>query len=205
MATAKTQSVAITNGQIGQINDRLATKLRESGLSKDGVQAVLAAPNSKVIDEMVVVLRKHVEANAEMIVRRVLVKRNRTVKGAVDAIQYVNGDVLSAAPRVNYTGQDEEWVEVVLFPLKKFTSVQDVQNLITENGLTPDPQALATANEQDSSFADTHPNGTQWQDENGNFCCLDFSSWDGGRIVDCDRIEDGWRDGWFVGGSRASS
>lgn len=58
MAKAKTQS--ITNGQIGQICDRLTTKLRASCLPADAVQVVLSAPGSSAIDEMFAVLSTHV-------------------------------------------------------------------------------------------------------------------------------------------------
>ena len=64
MTHVRTQS--ITNGQIGQINDRLATKLRESGLPLEGVQKALKMPGNAAIDEMVAVFRKHVEAHSDI-------------------------------------------------------------------------------------------------------------------------------------------
>jgi len=202
MATsAKTQST-ITNGQIGQINDRLATKLRESGLSAEGVQVVLSAPGGKIIDEMIAVFRQRVEAVSEMIVRVVEVDYDIPFKEAISATkrhEYLNDEVVENAPR-NVRGKQK--VEVCFFPLKKFKTVDEVDKMLKEHGLNPDPQAVCKVNENDPVFADEHPNGTQWIDDSGKCCYLTFFRWYGERGVNVYRFGIDWDDYWWVGGVR---
>lgn len=201
---ATTQS--ITNGQIGQINDRLATKLRESDLPRDGVQAVLAALGGEVIEEMVSVLRTRVEAVSEMIIREVEVDYDLGPQEAISATkraEYLNDDVVTSMPR---NGKGKKRVKVGFFPLRKYTGVKDVQKLIEQHGLKPDPYAVAKVNQDDPSFGDTHPNGTQWQDAQGNHCCLAFGRWFGDRRgVSCNRGGSDWGGSWWIGGVLASS
>ena len=194
--TVRTQS--ITNGQIGQINDRLATKLRESGLLSADVQKVLKMPGNTAIDEMVAIFRKHVEAQSDIIVRRVRVDRTRTPQEVIDATgrtQYVNKNVLATMPQ----GEGDE-VDVYFVPTKRFVPVEDVPAFLAQYGLVPDPRAQAAVNEADSAFSDEHPNGTQW----GDNCYLMFPRWNGGRLVRCDHRGDDWRDYWFLSGVPAS-
>ncbi len=203
MTNSVTTQSTITNGQIGQINDRLATKLRESGLPAEVVQIVLSTPGGKVIDEMVIALRRRVEAISKMVVRRVKVNRTRTPQGAIHATgrtEYLNDEVVNSMPH-----STQEEVEVCFFPLEKFTGVADVQKMLEDHGLEPDPYALAAVNEEDPSFADIYPNNTQWADSNGNRCFLAFGRFGGGRKVYCYRSEDGWRGSWWIGGVRKQS
>lgn len=202
--TATTQS-AITNGQIGQINDRLTTKLCESGLPAEGVQAVLTAPGGKVIDEMVSVVRAHVEAISEMLVREVEVDYDIPPEEAIHAtkrVEYLNDEVVVGMPR---NGKGKKRVKVYFFPLRKFTNVEAVQKLIEQHGLTPDPYAIAAVNKADPTFADSHPNGTQWVDEKGRHCCARFCRWGGGRTVRVYRRGGAWSGPWLVGGVLAGS
>ena len=194
--TVRTQS--ITHGQIGQINDRLATKLRESDLPSADVQKVLKMPGNTAIDEMVAIFRKHVGAQSDIIVRRVRVDRTRTPQEVIDATgrtQYVNKNVLATMPQ----GEGDE-VDVYFVPTKRFVPVEDVPAFLAQYGLVPDPRAQAAVNEADSAFADEHPNGTQW----GDNCYLMFSRWNGKRNVDCRRSGSGWHDYWFLSGVPAS-
>jgi hypothetical protein len=169
MANATTKSETITPGQIGQINDRLATKLRESGLSFEGVQRVLMAPGGTAINAMVAAFRSHVDAMSEIIVRRVKVDRTRTPQQVVDATgrtQYINKDVLGTMPK----GEGDE-VDVHFVPTKRFVPVSEVPAFLAQYSLVPDPRAQAAVNEEDPAFADKVPNGTQW----GDNCYLAFS------------------------------
>ena len=194
--TVRTQS--ITHGQIGQINDRLATKLRESDLPSADVQKVLKMPGNTAIDEMVAIFRKHVGAQSDIIVRRVRVDRTRTPQEVIDATgrtQYVDKNVLATMPQ----GEGDE-VDVYFVPTKRFVPVEDVPAFLAQYGLVPDPRAQAAVNEADSAFADEHPNGTQW----GDNCYLMFSRWNGKRNVDCRRSGSGWHDYWFLSGVPAS-
>ena len=196
MTHVRTQS--ITNGQIGQINDRLATKLRESSLPSEEVQKVLKMPGNVAIDEMVAVFRKHVEAQSEIIVRRVRVNRTRTPVEVINATgrnKYLNDDVVATMPQ----GEGDE-VDVYFIPIKRLVPVKEVPAFLAQYGLVPDPRAQAAVNEADSTFADKYPNGTQW----GGNCCLTFDRWNDERYVSCNRGDFGWSDGWFLSGVLAS-
>jgi len=203
MATsAKTQST-ITNGQIGQINDRFATKLRKSGLSAKGVQAVLSAPGGKFIDEMVAVFRQHVDAASEiseMIVCVVEVDYDIPFKEAISATkreEHLNDEVVENAPR---NARGKRRVVVCFFPLKEFKNIEEVDKMLKEYGLDSDPRAVCKVNENDPVFADEHPNNTQWIDNSGKYCYLTFDRWDGERTVSVDRDGVGWDGSWWVGG-----
>lgn len=190
--TVRTQS--ITSGQIGQISDRLTTKLRESGLPTENVQRVLMMPGNMAIDEMVAVFRKHVEAQSDIIIRRVRVDRARTPMEVINATgrnKYVNDGVVATMPQ----GEGDE-VDVYFVPTKLFVPANGVPAFLAQYGLVPDPRAQAAVNEQDPAFADEHPNGTQWSDN----CCLAFSRWDGDRGVHCVRDDVGWGGAWFLSG-----
>ncbi|MEK7114290.1 MAG: hypothetical protein AAB850_01940, partial [Patescibacteria group bacterium] len=100
--TTNVRTQSITNGQIGEINDRLATKFRESGLLSEAVQKVLKMPGNAAIDEMVTVFRKHVEAQSDIIIRHVRVDRTRTPMEAINATgrkKYLNDDVVATMPQ----------------------------------------------------------------------------------------------------------
>jgi hypothetical protein len=201
MAQARTQSDYISSGQIGQIQDRLAGRLRDSELPLDGVQEVLAAPGNAVIDEMVAVLRKRVEANSNLVVRRVKVNRKRSPKAALQATArnlYLNDSVVSAMPR----GEGEE-VEVVFFKVGRYLSDDELEKEYELRGLTSaDPYSLAAVNEADPAFADDRLNGTHWKDSSRKWCCAVFDRWDDERSVHVYRYGGGWDDGWWFAGLR---
>lgn len=206
MATsARTQSdSAISNGQIGQITDRLSTKLRDSGLSAEGVQAILAAPGGAAIDDMVATLRKHVEANSDLIVRRVSVNRHRSARGAIEATgrkPYVTNDVVDAMPR----GVGIE-TELVFFKVGRWLTVQELDAEYTLRNLdAADPFSLAAVNEADPAFAEERPNATQWKDAQGKHCYATFRRWDDKRSVHVYRYGSDWYDDWWFAGLRKSA
>lgn len=206
MATATTQS--ITNGQIGQIQDRLATELRESGLPADAVQAVLSAPGGKAIKEMVAVLRKFVEAVANMIVRIVSPNRQLAPREMLEATGrnlYVNDEVVGNMPR----GEGDK-SEVVFFKPEPeeytrpgWMSDEDLDKAYERRGLkAADPYSQTQANKDDPAFADDHPNGTHWKDKDEKWCFAAFYRWDGGRSVDVRRYGNGWDGCWWFAGLR---
>ena len=190
----------ITDGQIDKATElyRAMLKKHRHEFTSKVAQDVLGQP--EFVGEMVTVLRKRVEAASEMIVRRVKVNRLRSPQEAIDATgrkQYTDRKVVDSMPQ----GEGEE-VDVYFFPLREYRSVQDVQRMLDERGLKPDPYVVSAVNEADPSFADEKPNGTQWLDKDGRHCCVAFDRWRGGRGVFCSRSDGGWRDGWWVGGVR---
>ncbi len=194
--TVRTQS--ITGGQIGQINDRLATKLRESGLPLEAVQNVLKMPGNAAIDEMAAVFRKHVEAQSEFIIRHVRVDRTRAPMKVINATgrnKYLDDDVVATMPK----GEGDE-VDVYFIPTKRLIPVNEVAAFLAQYGLVPDPRAQAAVNEADPTFADKYPNGTQWV----NDCYLTCFRWYDERYVLCNRNAYDWNDRWFLSGVPAS-
>ncbi|OHA67244.1 MAG: hypothetical protein A3C82_00045 [Candidatus Wildermuthbacteria bacterium RIFCSPHIGHO2_02_FULL_47_12] len=193
---AKTVTPSITRGQISKIQELLDAGLRKSGLPSEEVQQVLGQPD--FVDEMVGVLRKRVEAVSDMIVRHVKVDRSRSPQQMLDATgfkQYLSRDVVNVMPR----GEGEE-VEVRFFKLKRYSSPAEVAEAFRIRVLMPDPIAQAQANTDDPSFMDEHPNGTQWQDADGNWCYIAFSRWSVGRYVRVNRSDDDWSDDWWLAG-----
>ncbi len=196
---ARTQSEQITNGQIGQIQDRLGTKLRDSGLSAKGVQEVLKAPGS-VIDEMVAALRKYVEASSDLIVRRVRVNRSRLPKQALEATArrlFVNDSVVAAMPR----GEGDD-VEVVFFRLGCYMIAANLEKEYELRGLKPaDPYSQAAVNEDDPAFAKECSNVTHWKDS-GKWCFAAFGDWSGERYVRVMCEDSTWDKYWWFAGLR---
>lgn len=201
---AETMSPSMSDGQIEKAVEVYRAMLRKhrSELSSEAVQWVLTQDN--YVNEQVGVLRRHVEAVNEMIVRRVKVNRSRSQQEVLDATgrtQYADKEVIGLIPG---KGEGEEDVDVYFFPIRKNTSVADVQVLLAQHGLRPDGYAISAVNEADPSFAErSHPNATQWVDADGKHCYVAFLQWRGGRrIVDVDRDEYDWNDRWWIGGVR---
>jgi len=198
--TPSAESRAMTDGQIAKAVSNYRALLEKHAGEFDSRTAQIVLGQPELANEMLSVFRRRAEAISEMIVRRVTVVRNRNPQEAISATnrtEYLNNEVVDDMPRC-----EGEEVEVYFFPLKKYTSVADVQRMMEECGLKPDPYAVDAVNEQDPIFADKHPNFTQWVDKNGNHCYLAFSRWDGKRDVDCSRSESGWDGDWFVCGVR---
>ncbi len=128
------------------------------------------------------------------VTRRVKVDRTRTPQEVVDAtgrVQYLNKEVLATMPQ----GEGDE-VDVYFVPTKRFVSASEVSAFLAQYGLVPDPRAQTAVNEADPSFADDHPNGSQW----GDNCYLTFLRWDVERHVRCYRYDYDWLDYWFLSG-----
>lgn len=192
-----TPSEEISIRQIGKIHELLDPALRKSGLPKKETQEVLKTEGRELIDEMVAVIRKRVEARSEMIVRRVRVNRALNPEKVIDETGhirgYVDSDVLATMPK----GDGEE-VDVYFFPTKKFVPVSQYDSELASRGLVADPRAQTAVNRDDPSFADEHPNGVQWDKDS----CAAFDRWDDERWVDVSRVDDDWDDYWWLGGVR---
>ena len=189
----------MTDGQIDKIVDIFRARVRKgrNALSSDAVQQVLG--QSELPDELFGVFQRRVEAVSSMIVRHVKVDRTRSPEQVIDATaraKYIDGKVISTMPR----GEGEE-KKVFFFKVSRFISDDDLEKEYDLRGLRPDPYAQAKVNEDDPSFADTHPNGTHWKDADGRWNFATFSRWDDDRRhVDVYRRGHAWRDFWWFGG-----
>ena len=196
----------ITAGQIGKINELLAAGLRKHGstISSAATQEVLREEGAELVKELVEAIRSRVERHSEMIVRHVVINPKLTPKQVVDATgrtQYISDDVLATMP--DSYGPDED--DVYFFSGKRSMSAEEVEKEFDRRGLVPCPRKQAQANTDDPSFADQHPNGTQWNREGKVSSFLAFSRWGDERDVHCDRRDGGWRGYWWFAGVRKVS
>ena len=200
MAKTMTPSV-MTEGQVDKLIATFVAAVRKhrEEFELDAVQQVLGVDNLGM--ELLDPFRRRVEALSNLIVRRIKVDRTHTPQQVLDATgrkQYVNSAVVSTMP----AGEGEE-VEVVFFKVGRFLKPSEVSGEFALRNLMPDPRAQAAVNKADPAFADQHPNGTQWQDAEGNYNFLTFDQWDvGERRVDCNRGDDEWGDDWWFAGVR---
>ena len=195
-------TATITKEQIGRAADRFSVKCFKNAATfpKDIVQDVLENEGDALAQEMFEAFRKRVERRGNTIVRVAKVDRTRTPQAVLDAtgrMQYTNGSVVEMMPR----GEGEE-VEVHFFKVGRYISVGDLGREYESRGLKPDPYAQAQVNTDDPSFADEHPNGSQWRDADGNACYATFHSWFDDRKVYVLSRGVGWDDGWWFAGVR---
>lgn len=192
---------SITAGQIAKFLDLQAAALRKSGLPSEQTQQVLESQGDVLANEVVAMLRKHVKAIINMIVRHVLVNRSRSWQEAIDATgrsKYLTDNV--SLPQSE--GEGEE-ADVVFFEIDRYISDSDLDKEYKLRGLKPaDPYALAAVNETDPAFADHYPNGTHWKDADDNWCYVAFLRWRVERRVDVGRRGREWSGGWWFAGVR---
>lgn len=201
MVKTMTPSESITQGQIGKIQELLGAALRKSGLPSEAVQQTLERQGDSFVAELMEVVRKHVEANIDMIVRRVKVDRSVAPQEMLNATgrrQYVNNDVVASMPR----GEGEE-TEVYFFRLGRFVSDEELEREYARRGLKPaDPYSQSAVNKADPAFADDHPNSTHWKDNNGKWCFSAFYHWFDERDMDVRRNDIDWDDYWWFASLR---
>lgn len=197
--------------QIAELQTLLATELcdalYDTELPEALIGQVIETQGKAIVAACVADLLKRVEAVSNMIVRRVRVDRSRTSQAAIDAtgrVQYVNNTVVDAMP----IGEGEE-VDVYTFKpdpeayVKGVISPAEVERQFYLRGLKPDPRAQAAMNEDDPSFTDEHPNGTQWPRPDGGYDFVTFGRWGvGDRSVRVGRGGFDWPGGWWFAGVR---
>jgi hypothetical protein len=185
----------ITPGQIGKFLDLQVAALRKSGLPGEQTQQVLESQGGVLADEFVAMIRRRVEAISDLITRRAPADRLRSPQETLKATgrrQYVDDDVVATMPR----GEGDE-AEVVFFKLGRYISDNDLEKEYELRGLkAADPYSLSAVNEVDPTFADDHPNCTQW-------CYAAFRQWVvDERDVGVYRHDYDWRDDWWFAGCR---
>ncbi len=196
--TPSVQIKTMTPGQIDKAvaNYRAMLEKHALQLDSEAVQTVLG--QSELADQQFVVFRKRVEAQSNMIIRRVLVDRNRTPQQVLDATgckQCADEDVLKTMPK----GEGDE-IEVIFFTLGRYVSDDNLEKEYGLRGLQPvDPYSLAAVNEKDPTFVDAYPNVTHWRNNRSwNFVTF-FSSNDGPKVNVSDFYDDYDESWWFAG------
>ena len=163
------------------------------------MQPVLGVDNLGM--ELLVPLRKRVEAVSNMIVRHVKVDRTRTPQEVLDVTgcrQHTDRKVVKNMPR----GECKE-SDVIFFNVGRFISDNDLEEEFALRGLeAADPYSLAAINEEDPSFADDHPNNVHWKDADGRWCYAIFYRRRGERHVTVHRDPSEWGGDWWFAGLR---
>lgn len=204
MTPSKTDT-DITPGEIAKIQELLGAGLRKSGLQNEPTQKVLQTQGKALAVELVAVVRKFVEAMANMLVRLVHgidpAQTNQEALNATGRTQYVNPAVVASAPR----GENGK-----VFLWKPDSSAYDENGCISDERLAEEYRIrgqkpaglvlLAKMNQDDPALADTHPHGTHWKDADGKWCFAAFYGWGGERFVDVDRDVHDWSDVWWFAG-----
>lgn len=201
MEKTMSPSKKTTKGQINKAVAMYRALLEKYApeFESSAVQQVLG--QKELAKEQFQVLRCRVEVVSNLIIRTVKVNRSRSPKEAIVAtgrVEYTNDDVVKSMPH----GVGDN-VEVIFFKIGKSVSEDSLENEYALRVLVPaDPYSLAAVNEADSAFADSHPNGTHWKDENGKWCYAAFDRWGGERSVGVDRSVYDWGGYWWFAGLR---
>ena len=199
MATTMNSSEDVmASGQIGRIQDFLAAGLRKANLSRKAVQDVIETHGGPLTDELVAVVRKHVEAVSRVVWREVEVDRSQDPQQVIDATGRVK--FTSSASVESMPSGEGKKKRVGFFKLDCWVSEDQLAKEYKLRGLNPDPRAQAKVNQDDPAFADSYPNGCHWQDAEGRWHYLAFNRWRGERSVHCRRSESDWNGHWFFGG-----
>ena len=196
-----TTSQEITEGQIGRVLEILGAQLRKhkAEFPSEAVQQALGV--STLPKELLQVFRSHVEVVSNFVIRTVRVNRTRTRSEAIDAtgrVKYLHDDVVQEMPSAEW-----EEGEIIFFKIGKDISCKQLEEEYEKRGLVPvDPVALAAFNEAEPTFADEHPNATQWKDAYGKYCYALFERWSGARHVRVHRSGRAWDDPYSFAGVR---
>lgn len=198
MAKSMSPSNPISVGKAAKFIDVAVAALRKSGLPSEPTQRVLEAQGVALANEFVASVRTRVEAISDMIVRHVKVDRTRTPQAVLDATkrrQYTSDASVQCMPT---DGRDED--DVYFFKVSRFISDDELEKELALRGLKRDPYAQAQVNIDDPAFADEHPNGTHWQDADGNWHFASFDRWGDERHVRVYRGVSEWGGYSFFGG-----
>lgn len=187
----------MTNRQINKAvaNYRAMLEKHASQFPSISVQQVLGS--SGLAKKQFELFRELVEAESKTVTRSAPVNRTRTQMEALKAtgrVQYVNEAVAIAIPTCI-----GDHVEMLFVNLGRTVACNKLDSELEKMGfeLIVDPVGLAAINEDDPAFADTHPNGTQWKDADGNYCCAVFRCWDAERRVRVRQDDLAWLARWW--------
>ncbi len=172
---------------------RKTTEMVSSGLAADTTDN---GPPKAVVTQVAI---------PELITRSAKVNRTRTPEEAMVATgraPYLNKVVLATVP-LRESGE----VTMLFCNLGKQVAADELDGELAKLGLVleVDPVGQAGVNEADQEFADTHPNGTQWKDAQGNYCYAFFNRWGDERKVDVDQNDNDWHGHWWFPVRRLSA
>jgi hypothetical protein len=189
----------MTSSQVNKLVDLFRSHVEKHGTNFDSAAVQTVLGQSGLAAEVFAPFQKKVEDLSEIFTRTVTVNRTQTPLQAFKSItshkQYLSDTVVAEIP----LGTEEE-VTLHFFPIKKQMTCKEYADALESLGLKPDPMAQAAYNQANPDFADKYPNGTQWQNQAGNFCCALWGDWRGDRSVIVHGDSYGWGDYWFACG-----
>jgi hypothetical protein len=189
----------MTPKQVNKFIGNIRAMLEKHALNfpSDAVQAVLGDPDFAA--QQFTLFRERVEARSGVIVRDFSVDLSLVGMDAVNATGrafYGDKNVVANMPRATLPEG-----KLQFFQTGRYTPVGEVDAEYAKRGLRPvDPHTLCAFNAANPEFADTHPNGTQWKDIKGNFCCACFDRSSGERGVFVLQFDVVWGDDWWFAG-----
>lgn len=206
MKTPSSSSGVITDDQIREFQDLLATALRSSSLSRELARRLLTSQRDPVLADVVRTLRRHVDAQADMIVRRAkMTREHRVTKGSSVAegffggrtIRYGDHRLIDDLPK--WDGPNE--VDVYFFKVGRLINNDDLEQEYAIRRLSPaHPRLLVAVNYMDPPFAKTYPNGTHFRDLDGRWryvACYEGYS----PSVDVGYVYQDWTEKWWFAGT----
>ena len=117
-------------------------------------------------------------------------RSKQEVLDATDRAQHIDETALATAP-MGLSGK----VRVEFVRIGRFVTDNEIEEELV--GTRPATLAeIAAVNEADKSFADGHPNGTHWTDQNGRWCVVTFSRWADKRKLSVFRRYRIWNGVW---------
>ena len=202
--TVSPSNTELTSGQTAKILELFSAGLRKSGLQNEAVQHVMTEQGPALVAELIAVVRTRVEAVSALVVRSWTSDRTRTSEQVIKETgrrQYVDANVVKTMPRGTGSHGQTTFFKLDLSKRGGYISCADLGKEFALRALLPEyPDHLADINKADPVFADTHPNATQWQDADGNYCYAIFGRWVGERFVSVNRFGNDWRGSyWFAG------
>jgi len=151
----------VSREQIGKICDKLTNALHQADIPKKHAQRIIASKDNLLINELVLVVRKHIEAKSTTIVRPVVVDPKRSAKKVFEDFELagrtvnLNDDIVATMPK-----SEGGKIKVTLF---KSCGIKPVLEQYKIRGLKPaNPFDLAKFNEDDPHFSNSHSNVTFW-------------------------------------------
>ena len=208
MNKASLNPSTISNNQIRKLSVQFEDALRKAEPLSLEAQDLIENGWDELKDETLAAFERAVQTvldrKRNTLTFKVKVRRGLTGQQVIDGTgrkQYKTQSVVDNMPLLS--GEGEEEVEFVFFKLGRSVPDSEVEAELKKYGLVQDIAAQAQCNADHPEFADDHPNGASWKDENGIWCYAYFDrSFDDERYVYVNKSYDDWNGSIWLGGRK---
>ena len=176
MNKASLNPSTISNNQIRKLSVQFEDALRKAEPLSLEAQDLIENGWDELKDETLAAFERAVQTvldrKRNTLTFKVKVRRGLTGQQVIDGTgrkQYKTQSVVDNMPLLS--GEGEEEVEFVFFKLGRSVPDSEVEAELKKYGLVQDIAAQAQCNADHPEFADDHPNGASWKDENGISAC----------------------------------